>query len=117
MKPLVTRTKLPRASIEDETATAEAGYSRDEVPAASLRKSPARVTLVERTCRVCGRKGLDVLPDLDGPGALCFSGTGCNTKAYAIVDYTMRGVTMDDIGRARRSLANLERALRSRGSR
>lgn len=112
--------KLPAQSAVAETARVEAGYTRDEIPAGEIqtaRRSAVRVTLVARTCETCGRTDLDVRAPWGDEGALCASGVGCNTKARAIADLTVAGVTLEDIGRARLALSRVERAIRRRGRR
>lgn len=81
---------------------------------APARRAPVRVTLVERTCETCHRVGLDVWAASEDQGAICVAGVGCNTKARALRDITLTGVTLADVGRARRSLGMLARALRTR---
>lgn len=64
-----------------EVAAVDAGYTRDDVLTVNRRRERVTVTMVERVCSGCGRKGLDVRAPWGGEGAMCASGVGCQGAA------------------------------------
>jgi len=87
---------VKRAIIEEAEAV-DAGYTHaafdPALPAPARRHPDVRVTLVERSCRVCGRRGLDVLPARGDRPQRCYPGNGCNSfeGAQKIVERLTRG--------------------------
>lgn len=60
-----------------EVAAVDAGYTRDDVLTVTRRREAVTVTMVERVCSGCGRRGLDVRAPWRGEGAMCAAGVGC----------------------------------------
>lgn len=48
-----------------------------------MRRPVVTVTLVLRTCALCGRSGYDVAPWREGEAPRCWHSTGCHAKALS----------------------------------
>lgn len=94
-----------------EAAAVEAGYTRGEI-LTTTRRSPVKVTMIERTCGVCGAVGYDVGVDAIGR-ARCFSGLRCRASLpiEGAITAQVRALSPSERGRMQRALN------RARGSR